>query len=255
MNRFFPVLKRINERLVLPQPLKYRIMKEIAADLEDTFVVYIKKGLDEDAAKAKALEKIAADDGVIDQLIEVHETPFRKMLRRLSDKMQRRIEIGLWMSLLVIVGVFVTSLLSNSENLAGSHFNWITGALIICMFGISVSKYYEIYIKRDHTFQSIHRGLPLLIFISCMTILTGTLGFFVELQKALFEMAGFGLEEFNDAIVLFIRSFSVISFSFIAAAAGAITWLIMTMKTLNIEDNENEFLHSKAELLYKENCR
>ena len=247
MRRFVPILKRINERLVLPQPLKYKIMKEITADLEDTFTVYIQQGLGEDEAEVKALEKIAADDGVIDQLIEVHETPVRKMLRRLSDKMQHRIEITLWISLLVIVGVIVTALLISSDNLAGSLFNWFTGGLIICMFGISVSKYYEIFIKRDHTLQNIHRGLPLLIFISCLTIITGILGFFVELQESMYTMANFGAEGFNTSVVPLFRSFTVISFSFATAVAGAVVWLIMTMKTLNIEDQEHAFLLCETE--------
>ena len=246
MKRFVSILKHINERLVLPQPLKYRIMKEIAADLEDTFSVYIQQGLSEDEAEAKALEKIAADDTVIDQLIEVLETPVRKILRKLSDKMQRRIEITLWISLLVIAGIFVAGLLISSDNFAGSPFNWLTGAFIICMFGISLSKYYELFIKRDYTVQSIHRGLSLLIFISCLTIITGTLGFFVELQESI-SLTRYGTGEFNNAAVLLLRSFSVISFSFVAAVAGAIGWLIMTMKTLNIEDSENAFLHCETE--------
>ena len=241
MKRFASILKRINERLVLPQPLKYRILKEIAADLEDTFIVYIQRGLDEDEAEAKALEKIAADDNVIDQLIEVHETPVRKMLRRLSDKMRHRIEITLWISLLVIAGIFVTGLLISSDNFAGSPFNWLTGSFIICMFGISVSKYYELFIKRDHSVQSIHRGLPLLIFICCLTIMIGTLGFFFELQESVYTMAGFGAEEFNNGVVLLLQSFTVISFSFAAAIAGAIVWLLITLKTLNIEDKENAY--------------
>ncbi len=247
MRRFVPILKHINERLVLPQPLKYRIMKELAADLEDTFIAYTEQGLGENEAEAKALEKIAADDNVIDQLIEVHETPVRKMLRRLSDKMQHRVEVTLWISLLVIAGIFITGLLNSSDNFAGSPFNWLTGAFIICMFGISVSKYYGLFIKRDHSVQSIHRGLPLLIFICCLTIMIGTLGFFFELQESIYTMAGFGAEEFNNGTVLLLQSFTVICFSFSAAVAGAIIWLIMTIKTLNIEDKENAFLIFKTD--------
>ena len=240
MRRFVPILKHINERLVLPQPLKYRIMKEIAADLEDTFIAYTEQGLGEDEAEAKALEKIATDDKVIDQLIEVHENPVRKILRRLSDKMQRRIEIALWTSLIVVVCVIVTALLMRSDNLAGSSFNWITGLFIICMFGISVSKYYELFIKRDHSVQSIHHGLLLLIFICCLTILIGTLGFFVELQESI-SMTRYEAEVSEKAVAFLLRSFTVICFSFVAAVSGAIVWLILTMKTLDIEDKENVF--------------
>ncbi|MFC1541122.1 hypothetical protein ACFL50_01590 [Candidatus Latescibacterota bacterium] len=240
MKRFARILSHINKRLVLPQPLKYRIMKEIAADLEDTFNTYTQKGLDENEAEQKALQKIAADDTVIEQLIEIHETPVRKMLRRISDTMRHRIETALWITLLVIFGIIVSALIMSSGNFAGSPFNWLTGLFILSIFGISVSRYYELFIKREHTLKTIHRGLPLLIFICGLTMLTGTLGFFVELQESM-SLTQYGTGEFNNAVVPLFRGFTVISFSLAAATVGAIVWLLLTMKTLDIEDNENEF--------------
>ena len=65
MRRFGPILARLNERLVLPQPLKYRVLNEIAADLEDTFETYVSQGLGENEAEQKALTMIAADYRVI----------------------------------------------------------------------------------------------------------------------------------------------------------------------------------------------
>ena len=88
--------------------------------------------------------------------------------------------------------------------------------------------------------QHIHRGLSLLIFICCLTILFGTLGFFVELQESV-SITRYGAEEFNNAVVLLSRSITVIWFSYASAIAGAIIWLILTMKTLDIEDKENVF--------------
>jgi len=57
MTQFTPILKRINERLDLPQPTKSRIILEIASDLEDTFRFYLQKGLDEQESFQKAEEK------------------------------------------------------------------------------------------------------------------------------------------------------------------------------------------------------
>ena len=241
MNRFAPILARLNQRLVLPQPLKYRIMKEIAADLEDTFDMYLQKGIGESDAEAKALEKIAADDSVINDLIEVHETPIRKMLRKLSDKTQYRMEAGLWISLLVLAGILVAGLLTRSKILAGSPFNWLTGGFIIGMFGISVTKYYELFIKKNHSLKCIHRELPLLIFISCLAVLTGTLGFFVEIQESIHTTMMSGSEWHTTAVTHLLRSFSVTSLSFATAVIGAVVWLIMTLKILTVEDQEHAF--------------
>jgi hypothetical protein len=243
MSRFTHILGGINKRLVLPQPLKYRIMKEIAADLEDTFQAYIGQGLSDTETESKALEKIAADDTVIEQLMEIHETPARKILRRLSDKMRRRIELTLWATLIVVVGFYITTFLFRSENLASSPFNWLTGAFIVCMSGISVWKCYHIYIKRDHNPQTIHRGLSLLIFISGLTMLMAILGFFTELQLSV-SLSRDGKVITGQSVEILIRSITLISFGILAAVSGAIAWLILTLKTMDIEDRENVFLFS-----------
>ena len=247
MKRFVPVLTRINERLLLPQPQKYRIIKELAADLEDTFSVYLRQGMGEDEAEAKALEKIAADDSVIEQLMEIHETPARKLLRRFSAKMRRRVEIILWIFLLSLFGMYVAGTLTGSESIAGSYFNWFTGVLIISMFGIAVSKFYGLFIKRDHTIRSIHRGLPLLIFFSYLAFITGTLGFFVEMQGSIETMMRSGAGGIDTALIHLARCFSVISFGFASATAGAVVWLILTMKIMTIEDQEQAVLLSGTE--------
>ncbi|MFC1490685.1 hypothetical protein ACFL6K_05700 [Candidatus Latescibacterota bacterium] len=240
MRRFADILSRINERLVLPQPLKYRIMKEITADLEDTFAVYVQQGMGENEAETKAMNKIAADDTVINQLMDIHETPVRKILRRISDKLRCRIELLLWISLLVVIGFSITAFIYRSENLAASPFNWLTGGFIVSMFGISVWKFYELYIKRDHSPQKIHRGLSLLIFICGITMLTAILGFFVEIQESI-SVIQHSTEITGKAVEFLFRSFSVLIFGFVTAVIWAVVWLLMTLKTLGIEDYANAF--------------
>jgi hypothetical protein len=247
MSRFSPILSRMNEKLMLPQPLKYRIMKEIAADLEDTYAFYIGQGSTEAEAETKALEKVAADDGVIDQLIEIHESPIRKMLRKLSKKMRYTIEISLWLSLVALVGMVVYGLVLRSDTFAQSPFNWITGAFLVGMAGISGSKYYELYVKREYAIETIHRGLPLLIFISCLALLTSTLGFFVELQQSINITIGSWDTGQGGAARHLYRCLAVISFGFATAVIGAIMWFRMTLTVLSLEDHEHEGLLAEME--------
>ena len=57
MNRFAETLAGINERLDIPQPRKYRIMQEIAADLEDVFEQYRSSGMTEQEANRVRLNR------------------------------------------------------------------------------------------------------------------------------------------------------------------------------------------------------
>ncbi len=53
MKQFESQLKKINNKLDLPQPVKSRIVLEIAADMEDTFNFYFDKGMNEKDALQK----------------------------------------------------------------------------------------------------------------------------------------------------------------------------------------------------------
>ena len=103
-------------------------------------------------------------------------------------------------------------------------------------------KYYELFIKKDHSIQNIHRFLFLLIFISCLASLIGILGFFMEVQQSINVIAFTGFQDIMTVTTPIFRSIAVICFGFAAAVAGAIMWLIFIMKTLDIEDQEYAFL-------------
>ena len=58
---------------------------------------------------------------MIEELIEIHETPFRRYLRSLSIPFRRRIEAGLWMILLVTVMGIIGLGIAKAESLAEVH--------------------------------------------------------------------------------------------------------------------------------------
>lgn len=241
MKRFESVLARLNERLILPQPLKYRVLKEIDVDLEDTFEAYVNHGMSEQEAEQKALTKIAANDQVIEQLIEIHDTPVRKMLRKISSRTQIRLEVSLWLSLLVVVGALLARMMFSSAVFAGSVFNWGIGVVILIMISIILAKCYDLFIKCDHSLRHLHRGLPLLIYLSFAVIIFAIIGFFVEFQESLILLMEWNAEYTESAAIVMLRSFGIVSYGFAAAVIGAVMWLLLTMKTLTIEDHEHAF--------------
>ena len=93
MNHFAPVLQRMSRRLTVPQPLKSRILLEMAGDLEELYTYYRSQGLSEQDAVHKAEEKIEAGDETMELMTHMNDTTVKRFLRRFSGHNQKRIEI------------------------------------------------------------------------------------------------------------------------------------------------------------------
>ncbi len=92
MKRFSGVLDDLNRRLDVPQPQKYRIIKEVADDLEDLYAYYIEQGVLPGEAEARAEEKLVADDETIRLLTRLNESSFNSLLRRFSRTVRLKSE-------------------------------------------------------------------------------------------------------------------------------------------------------------------
>ena len=82
MNRFATVLQRMSCRLTVSQPLKSRILLEMAGDLEELYTHYRSQGLGEQDAVRKAEEKIEAGDETIKLLTYMNDTSVKRFMRR-----------------------------------------------------------------------------------------------------------------------------------------------------------------------------
>jgi len=262
MNRFAPLLKRISDRLNLPQPLKSRILLEMAGDLEELYVFYRKKGLSEQEAMQKAEEKIDANDETIRLLVQLNDTAFRKYLRsvvsycslpaKLNDTVFRKylrwflkttlrlIEYsGL---ILLIASIFIVSFRTNYTNT--SHFTWIVLSLAAAVACTAVLKFYKLYIKKDHTISRLHSGFPLILFLGGLSLLIGITGFFIELHIIAGILSDRNFTTYREFLILFRKCTELAVFSISIAGISALLWFVFTIKTIRIEQLEKTFLLS-----------
>ena len=245
MSRFTPLLQRMNERLNLPQPEKSRVLLEMAGDLDELYELYLNRGYNESDAQRLAEEKVEASDDTITLLIQLNDTFMRKLLRRFSELTQKRIEIFSWVSLLVLIGFMFVMRIMNSKLVYDSVFIWMLSFLAVSIFGVALSKYYSLYIKKDHEISGLHSGLSLIFFLGILSILTGLNGFFFELYKASMNI----ITEAEKMQIYFPmaikRSLSLVAVSFVIAVCAALVWFIFTLKTLYIEQLKKNVLYSE----------
>lgn len=256
MKKFTSFLKSINERLSLPQPLKSQILLEVAGDLEDVYEFYKNKGLNEQEAMQKAEEKLDLTDEALSELIRVHQSFYGKLMNRISGQAQARWE-RIFLTIIILVGGVLTGrqVLSTQFFLQSSSF--ISPILGIggIIFVLSIIKFHSLYIKKDHTIKKLRKGLGAILFLGGGSLLTGTIGYFMELYSA----GGFGalLEAKLVFVVVttdgldrtanyiadwMIASSSMVMTSMFVAIFAAIVWFIFVNKVIKIEQSEAELL-------------
>lgn len=182
MTRFQNLLTEINAKLELPQPLKSRIIWEIADDIEETFKAYIKRGLSEEDAETKTKDKFTLSETAIIELTQIHLTPYRRWLDKFSRGAQSKWEKFL---LIIIFTLILSSLAkvvySTPFFVNASYFIYpILTALLFATI-LFIVKFYQLYIKKDHHIKKLRNGLDWILYSCGMILFLGVFGYFGEL--------------------------------------------------------------------------
>jgi len=257
MKNFKPVLREIDEALDLPQPTKSRILIEVAADLNDAFTMYKNQGLSDKEATLKAKNTFILDKKSLQDLVAIHQTPFRKWFDQLSERGQNMLErlvFILTMIIILITGIY--TMLESRVFLESGSFIWAIFILLLCSSTIFILKIYQIYIKKDHTLKKIKQGVSSLLLLSGSSLFLCVLGYYWELFK--FKEYGHILESkmiyllvstdptfpqvFKDMFNWMISSSVFIMVSMLIAIIIAFMWFIIMSKISKIEAAEADVL-------------
>jgi hypothetical protein len=257
MNRFKTLLIQINQNLELPQPTKSRIILEIAADLDDAYQVYRDQGMSEAEAIESAKMKFDLDEQSLDELIHLHQSSFRRWFDHLSTTAQtwwERLILICLLAFVIISGGITTMRIPLVEQ--ASPFIWIIFLLVIIALVVFLQKIYQFYLKKDHQLSKVKRGLPLLLFLSGMTLASCIWGYFWKLYT--FKNYGHILETkmiyllhttddsfpnvFHNLIDWMITSSSFVMIGMISAIFIGFMWYYLTIKVSKIEEAEAAIL-------------
>lgn len=182
MNEFSLLLKQLNEKLNLPQPVKSRILLEVGADLADAAEYFRNQGMSEKAAQQKAIEKFSLEDAGIDALVELHRSRLQRFLDNVSLQARTRWEKTLLLLILLMIAVFSVRAIVTTPFLQNTNqFLWWTIGNCLAGLGLGLAKFYQLYVKKAHYIRTLRNGLPALLFLSGMNLTGGVLGHFTEL--------------------------------------------------------------------------
>ncbi|MBN1561471.1 hypothetical protein JW998_14565 [candidate division KSB1 bacterium] len=182
MNRFSSLLNSIHDRLHVPQPIKSRILLEIAADLQDAYDFYLERGHTEEQATQLAQERFLLDDAAIAELAAVHQPLVKRILDRFSLQMQSRWQrLILLLTLLTIVAVSGRVMLTSAFFVNSSPFVWPVWGISIAGLLLFLQKFYQLFLIKNHNLRTLRNGLGTLALLGLLSAVLGLCGYFYEL--------------------------------------------------------------------------
>jgi hypothetical protein len=256
MNRFSPLLTEIYQKLDLPQPTKSEILLEIAADMEDLYETCIQEGLGEKDALARTAEKFQLDDTVIQDLVRVHQSAFKKWFDKLTARTQTRWERGvLVLTVLSIIILAGYAMIASEFFRTASRFVYPLSAIGLSILVIFLAKIYALYIKKDHNVRNLRKGLSLLLFLGVLNIFIGLWGYLIELytigSNSLLPGSSFitiictvnpSAQQIRQITECLMKSSSVMLLCLFLMVVTVVFWYMLMTKIIKIEQAEADVL-------------
>lgn len=255
MKNFKHILTDLNDRINLPQPEKSRILLEISSDMEDLYNFHKSKGLSESDAKKLVEEKFEFDDNALSQLVNIHETVYRKFLNKLSRTAQTRWERSLLLFIVIFISIFAfREIFTTRFFLKSSDFIFPVIGFLFVIFILSVIKSYNLFIKKEHDIKNLRKGIPAILFFGILNLTAGLTGYFIEIYKS--GESGILIETFilplistkdtgisiNISVEWFLKISAMLMGCMLVTIFSVFIWFTLINKVIKIEQAEARML-------------
>ncbi len=182
MNKFTYLLEKINNKLELPQPLKSRVLLEIYGDIEEIYNAYIQRGLSEEDAKNNTIDKFSLSDAALEELVQIHSTPYKRWFDKLSQRAKTKWEqLLLALIFLIVLLSFIQVTISTTFFASASKFIYPILLTLFVATILYLIKVYQFFIKKDHNIRKLRNGLDKLLYLCIASLFFGIAGYFGEI--------------------------------------------------------------------------
>lgn len=167
------VLTRIEAGLMLPIGRRLRILREVAADIEDLRDQFIAEGLSVQEAQARAVECVEPDAETLEVLTRLHRPAYDRLTGSVDPVRIMRMERGL---LLVSTGVLLVGLLFSlgSQRLINDPSPFVIPALVAggaLISAVLMAVFQTVVRGSEHLHQSsLRRLLWLAVVVPCLGV-------------------------------------------------------------------------------------
>jgi hypothetical protein len=232
-------LRAVYDRLDLPQPLRARVLLELATDLAGLEAELLSAGLPPDEARARAVRTLVPSAEALHELREIHRPLYARLVDRFSDPTRHRIErVAL---VLASVTLFALGLL---RLIGGGLLNepapmtvpvlGVTFAVVV----VSVWKFFALTVKREHDLDALRCGLWILPVAAAAAAAMAIAGTALDLYSV---AAGLEADLSGQVIVLvrwLRRDMGLLSAGLLTTLIALGMWLLLSAGVSRMEQAE-----------------
>ena len=253
MNPFIPLLKKMNKKLDLPQPVKSRIILEIASDIKDAYDDLLTQGMNKREAIIQIHEKFDLTDESIKELQQIHRPVFNRLMDRLSDQARNRNEkIILILMLISLSFISVKTILTTPFFQEASIYIYPALAIFTAILLQTGYKCFQYFIKKDHRIHTLRKGLNTLLYLGGGTLILGVTGFVLALYTSKLKILLLGPFFFislgksqillKNGVTWLIENTALMMICLMVAILAALFWFLLANKASSIEQAEAAIL-------------
>jgi len=234
MSRFNVFLNQTGERMALPKATRSLILVEIASDLEELFQHYLREGLSEKDAAARAEEKVDMSDDALTELVRIHSDA-----RGWTDRVTRRVQ-PFWERIALALMVFFFIVSTTLDH--GVHFFAHLTVFIWPIIGILLALvvFFIVQMVRYSDHQSPRRlrdSLVTPLFLGAASLVVGSAGAGIEMYRTLLRMAAdpeHAAPFFANAV---LSSTATLAIASIVALGAGVAWFVLAGRAGRLEDD------------------
>lgn len=243
MRGFQAELRAVAEQLDLPQPVRSRILLELAADLEDLTAALLARGESEDEARRRALELLLPSGDAVEALRGVHRPLYQRLVDRFSERTRHRLERLLLAVVSVsVLGIGIGALTRVHLFTSPSPFLWPLLALAGLIVGVGLGTLLRLYVVKDHGLVHLRRGMFVLPVLACASASVGFIGLVLDF----YVTAGAIEADVRLQPMLLLgwlrRDMPMLAVALLVMVVAGLFWFLAGLRIAHVEQAEAESL-------------
>ncbi|HKJ93209.1 MAG TPA: hypothetical protein VJ957_08575 [Longimicrobiales bacterium] len=243
MSGFEREIRELADHLDLPQPVRSRILLELAADLEDLAAALGARGVSEEEAHERAVASLMPSAEALAELRGLHRPLYQRLVDRFAERTRHRLErLLLTVVSAVVLGVGIGALWRVHLLAHASPFVWPLLAVAALAAVVGFGKLLQLYVVKDHAPGRLRRGMFLLPVLACAGAALGFIGLVLDFYATAGAIEADVARQGVLVLAWLRRDMAMFVLALLVTVLASLLWFVAALRVARVEQAEAESL-------------
>jgi hypothetical protein len=243
MTSRYPQLREVVDRLELPQPVRARVILELASDLADFESELMASGLSAEEARARAARMLIPSPDALSELQDLHRPLYARLVDRFADPARHGLErVALFAASIGLFGLALSRLVGTGLLDSPAPLTLAVLAVGFCVAVLCTWKGFALFVARHHELKKLERGLWLLPVAAAAAIALAGTGLVFDL----YGVAGRLEADLSGQVMVLVRwlrrDMGLLSAGLLTALTALGMWLFLSAGVARARQAEADLL-------------